>query len=458
MPNKPFDDNKHPRDTGKFSRIPGGKGDGPDAAEPPAPDPRDDARQEIKNTLTGAPGARHPQQLRTLGLTSGRAYEAATNATKALHASGDVSVLHHHGKAMQDAVKALKRDGAKPEELEKLRRGLTALHSALSIGDQVAAHEAVTGLQHGFYHAYSSFRKENGPGSFPLIGQEFKDAVAAGDARTKKILSEHPNPETVAASQHSYKADQADRKARDYMRGYRAAMAKFSDGPQSASAKHRKVLESHGYEFGYHHNGKNVYTHPSGHTAHTNHEGTEIYHKGKKLNTLSTSEDLHGYLTDTHGPSKHDAVDPDKPINKLETMRAAPASPVTFHLHTAPVHNGDPDGVTKFKDAVVEALKATPPTPVHITVPQQQTVVENKVSVEPTPVKFEATVQAAPAQPSDVHVHVSPTPVHVDNKVNVEAKPGEMKVTADVKIPERKPRDLEFKTDKDGKIIGAKER
>lgn len=229
MPNKPFDDKKHPRDTGKFSRIPGGKQDGSDDVEPPAPDPRDDARQEIKNSITSGAEMRHPQQLRTLGLTSGRAYEAATNATKALHASGDVSVLHHHGKAMQDAVKALKQGGAKPEELEKLRRGLTALHSALSIGDQVAAHEAITGLQHGFYHAYSSFRKEHGMGGFPLIGQEFKDAAARGDQQTKDLEKKHGGPSSVGAERTSYEIGQADRKAREAFRaGYKAALVKFN--------------------------------------------------------------------------------------------------------------------------------------------------------------------------------------------------------------------------------------
>lgn len=170
----PHDDKKHPRDQGKFSKIPGGKRD-PDAP----PDPRDDARAQIKSSVLAGTGPTQPAQpmrdpmaLRTLGTSAGRGYSTAQKAMMAMHASGNVQALQHHGRALQDAIKNLKTGGAKPEEIEKLRHGLGALHSALSQGDSVAAHEALTGLQHGFYHAHNEFRKEHGVGGFPPIGQQ----------------------------------------------------------------------------------------------------------------------------------------------------------------------------------------------------------------------------------------------------------------------------------------------
>ncbi len=81
----------------------------------------------------------------------------------------------------------------------------------------------------------------------------------------------------------------------------------------------------------------------------------------------------------------------------------------------------------------VPQAPVTPPTPIDVKV-------ENVVHVEPTP------------------VHVDPTPVTINNQNNIEAKPGEVKVTADVKLPERKPREIEFTTDRDGKVNGAKEK
>lgn len=63
------------------------------------------------------------------------------------------------------------------------------------------------------------------------------------------------------------------------------------------------------------------------------------------------------------------------------------------------------------------------------------------------PILVEVKVEPMPfqAEPPDVHVHVNPTPIHI------EAKPGEVTLV----LPERKPRDIEFKTDANGKLTGA---
>ena len=210
---KPYDDKKHPRDTGKFTKIEGGlpsrpndpnkaqqmpamkddagAGAGANGEDPRMAQARDMIAKQFGQRTPGQPNStamRDANSLRGLGFHAGVGYKRAAAAIDALHSSGDLQAMHHHGKILQDAVKSLKAGGAKSEEIDKLRRGLTGLHSALTRNDRVGAHEALGQLQHGFYHGHAAFQKEYGPGTFPLIG----DKLAAAEAGYAKKAADQP--------------------------------------------------------------------------------------------------------------------------------------------------------------------------------------------------------------------------------------------------------------------------
>lgn len=388
MPGKTFDENKHDREQGKFAPIPKGSEAELDAYTQPGEKTREAGRMiqkqfgTLQPELTGRPVVypanmqRPPDALKNLGSQAQFGYRSTRRAIDALHSSQGLQAMHHHGRAIQDHIKALKHHGARPEELEKLRHGLSALHAAVSGNDPVKAHEALTQLQHGFYHAHSSLSKEGGGvgGTFPMLGTPADDQAEKGrDQKIKKDWDEINSRQGLP-----------------------------DIGQQNAIGRQMKR---------------------------------------EKTNFKSVDSD-----------------------DRRMFLPATPQqSPVTVNLHTAPVNNNAQDAAAQFKDILVEAMRAT--KPVQVNVPPAQVSVQNKVNptpvhvdvdVNPTPVKFEATVQPsevkvvhqdAPKAP-DVHVHINPTPV------TVEAKPGEVTV----KLPERKPRDVEFKTDKDGKLIGMKEK
>ena len=188
-----FDDKKHPRDTGKFTVIPGGKDAQPGAKPGAKPPPTNVLDQAKRDMMTGAAGGmpqpvRTPQSLGQLGQHASSGYRAVGQAIEAMHA-GDIGVLHHHGRALQASIQQLRGAGAKPEEIEKLRRGLGKLHAGLVTGDKATAHEALTMLQHGFYHAHDAFTKEGG-GAVPPIGPSLRDrAVGMVDKAEAGIKS-----------------------------------------------------------------------------------------------------------------------------------------------------------------------------------------------------------------------------------------------------------------------------
>lgn len=366
MPSKTFDGRGGPpNELGKFTKIPGGKSQdmGADQARP------DEAAAPARQAMPQQSMGRDPKALHDLGFHATVGYGASARAVDALHSSGDLQAMHHHGRALQESVKALKLHGAKPEEIERLRHGLTSLHSALTRNDRVGAHEAINNLRHGFYHAHAVFQKEFGPGGFPVIGRGSQGAPAGGQAQQ--------------AGQGNPKAPQP------------AQSKQAKPKPQDQGANPGKVA-------------------------------------------MRAQEWAPSTMPDPAAVGSAAAVQSQHP------------SPVVVNLHTAPVTNNPADSISQFKDVLVEAMRAT--KPVQVNVPPTQVHVQNKVDptpvrvenkVEPTPVKFEATVEQPKAP--DVHVHVNPTPV------TVEAKPGEVTV----KLPERKPRDIKFETDKDGKLTGA---
>ena len=401
---KPYDDKKHPRDTGKFTKIEGGlpsRPNDPNKAQqmPAVKDDEDPRMTQARDMIAKQFGQRTPGQpnpaemrdanaLRGLGFHAGVGYKRAAAAIDALHSSGDLQAMHHHGKILQDAVKSLKAGGAKSEEIDKLRRGLTGLHSALTRNDRVGAHEALGQLQHGFYHGHAAFQKEYGPGTFPLIGDKLKQAEAGQPGKDK-------------ASKDAGAAFQKDRGVAT------TGLKKSEDAASSAMGM------------------------PSSEP------------KPKKPETMR-----------------------DEPVSDFQMFKdyvaAAVAGktnsgqPVTVNLHMpgqAPISMKVGNDAEEIK-AMFDAAR---PDPVVVQMPAPVTHVHHKsqVTVQPTPVKFEATVEAAKAPVVHVTNQVNPTPVQVtnNNQIDVEAKPGEMKV--EVKLPERKPRELEFKTDKDGKLTGA---
>lgn len=406
-----FNDKKHPRDAGKFSKIQGGlsgQGDDPNKSQQmPVQGGDEDLRiKQARDMIAKQFGQRTPGQvnpadvrdtnvLRGLGFHAGVGYKRSAAAIDALHSSGDLQAMHHHGKILQDAVKALKTNGAKGEEIDKLRRGLTGLHSALVRNDRVGAHEALGQLQHGFYHSHAAFQKEYGPGTFPLIGDKLKQAEAGAAEKT------------------------AARPAPGFGKGKPAGGVPINQGHS-----------------------------PDYDTSPTPKEEPKKKPEVMRDESFEMFKNYVAACTET-----------------LKAERAAPAAgqPITLNMHMpgqAPVtFNGAPvtvnsappvmvedrESAEKFKSAVTAAVAAKPDVVVH-TAPVK---VDVHNQIEPTPVKFEATVMPAPAAP--VTIQVQPTPVAIHNHNNIEAKPGEVKVV----LPERKARDLKFETDKEGKIVGA---
>ena len=405
---KPFDDKRHPRDTGKFTKIEGGlpsRPNDPNKAQQ-MPAVKDDAGAEdprmaqARDMITKQFGQRTPGQpnpaemrdansLRGLGFHAGVGYKRAAAAIDALHSSGDLQAMHHHGKILQDAVKSLKAGGAKSEEIDKLRRGLTGLHSALTRNDRVGAHEALGQLQHGFYHSHAAFQKEYGPRTFPLIGDKLKQAEAGQPGKDK-------------ASKDAGAAFQKDRGVAP------TGLKKSEDAASSAMGM------------------------PSADP------------KPKKPETMRDE------LTNDFQMFK------DYVAAAVAGKTGNSGQPVTVNLHMpgqAPMTMKVGNDADEIK-AMFEASKAQAPV-IQLPAPVTHVHSYQDVHVEPTPVKFEATVEAPKAPVVNVTNQVNPTPVQVtnNNQIDVEAKPGEMKV--EVKLPERKPRELEFKTDKDGKLTGA---
>jgi hypothetical protein len=407
---KPYDDKKHPRDTGKFTKIEGGlpsranqpgksqqmpamkddAGDGADGEDPRMAQARDQIAKQFGQRTPGQANpadVRDANALRGLGFHASVGYRRAQAATDALHSSGDIQAMHHHGKILQDAIKSLKAGGAKSEEIDKLRRGLTGLHSALTRNDRVGAHEALGQLQHGFYHSHAAFQKEYGPGGFPLIGNNLKQAEAgqAGKDNTPK--------EAGAAFQKG--------------RGIApAGLKKSEDAASSARGMHDEP-------------------------------------KPKKPETMRDEPSEFQMFKDF--------------VAAAVAGKTNSGQPVTVNLHMpgqAPINmkvgNNDAEEIKAMFDAA-----RSDPTVIQLPAPVTHVHNYSDVHVEPTPVKFEATVAAPKAPVINVVNQVNPTPVQVtnNNQIDVEAKPGEMKV--EVKLPERKPRELEFKTDKDGKLTGA---
>lgn len=386
MPTQPpkFDDKKHPRDQGQFSPK------STDGAQPqakpnwtspdPALNPGAGAAKQQLIQAAAAPSMRDPMKLQDMGRHSASGYAIARKALDAFHAGG-ISGVHHHGRAIQEAVRMVKEAGAKPHELAKLRHGLSMLHAGVMTGDSARVHEALTQIQHGFYHAHGAAAKEHGGmGGFPMIG------------------AQAPAPE-----------DSLHRMGRVLKGTWEDTVGTPGDRPWN----------------------KAIGAIPSPKEAIKGVGGMvkKIFAPGKKQEAAAGG----GKFSDDESPD-----------TLLPTLTAPAASPVTINFHTAPVTNGDPQAVERFRDTVVEAFKAQhPPAPVNITVPAP--VIENKVKVEPTPINFSAAMPV-------VEVQVNPTPVHIDNKV--EAIPGKVEVTADVKLPERKPLSVEFKTDKEGKLTG----
>jgi hypothetical protein len=320
---------------------------------------------------------------------------------------------------MQDAIKALKIEGAKPEELGHLRKGLTGLHSALARNDHAAAHEALTQLQHGFYHAHTSFQTEHGGGSFPLIG-------------TKEMLE-------TAMRANSRAADAADwRDAQTARRN--AADGDLAGVPSEVRSKIEKE-EARGLI---------VPTKPK----QDKYREADSYRRPDKPAAMRDADEVAKRIADDAMTMFKDFVAASTKVGSDKTQPVVvnltlPSQGVTLDqrtgVDTAAFRNG--------LEAVLDKQKDLTRT---IVVPAPQVL--NKVDVSPTPVKFEATVVTpepkVPTMP-DIHVNVNPTPVTVQN--NVEAKPGEVKVVADVQLPNRssKPRSVEFQTDKDGKLTGA---
>lgn len=121
---------------------------------------------------------------------------------------------------------------------------------------------------------------------------------------------------------------------------------------------------------------------------------------------------------------------------------------------TAKPSGASPKRVTP---TMLKAVPALQPTPSESELPESEEVVTSQdgkpfvlqVNVEP------ARIHMIPAKPPVVNVQVNPTPVTVEN--NIEAKPGKLAVAVavDAKLPDRKPKEIAFKTGKDGKLIGA---
>lgn len=218
MAKRPWDESKHDRDAGKFA--PKGKGRPGKAKEQPktgrdrshedearryeslgqsgqvramrdavakagAMDPEVEAQAQKYESLGQHEQAKalreghynSPEQdpksqprpvakLRQMGFAASTAYDSSHQALAALH-KGGMDSLHHYGKKMQESLKAMKKDGARPEEIKEIRGSLVALSDALASGDKVGAHKALLGLQHGFYAAHAAMQNEFGPGAFP---------------------------------------------------------------------------------------------------------------------------------------------------------------------------------------------------------------------------------------------------------------------------------------------------
>ena len=409
---KPYDDKKHPRDVGKFTKIEGGlpsRANDPNKSqqmpavkdEASAEDPRMQQARDIIAKQFGqrTPGQPNPAEmrdanaLRGLGFHAGVGYKRAAAATDALHSSGDLQAMHHHGKILQDAIKSLKTSGAKSEEIDKLRRGLTGLHSALTRNDRVGAHEALGQLQHGFYHSHAAFQKEYGHGPFPLIGDKLKQAEAEHE---KKMAQPSPG----------------------YDRGY--------NPPLGGGVDNGKPLLKYG-------KGENATK-----TQLRSLMGSKEFADLKEFFRLTREEEVAAPLI----------------------QKTAEQQPVTVNFNMpgqAPMTMKVGNDAEEIK-AMFEASKAQAPV-IQLPAPVTHVHSYQDVHVEPTPVKFEATVEAPKAPVVNVTNQVNPTPVQVtnNNQIDVEAKPGEMNldVKVEAKLPERKPRELEFKTDKDGKLTGA---
>jgi hypothetical protein len=469
----PFDDNKHPRDLGKFSKIQGGK---PGEGDPA--DPRDPARESIKQSImqgAGAmdPNARDPQLIQQLGSGAVSGYHSARQAMDAMHAAGDIQALHHHGKIMQKAVKALKDGGAKPEELAKLRHGLAMLHGALTRGDRVSAHDAVTQIAHGFYHAHGEFEKASGGMGIPpisnppsagamamdKIGDKAKSGQEAESERTGKIQDENTPQSRLKKARGII-----DKQFPGQFRVVPAHRFGLDDLPEKPSpeAFDEAIKKAENIKVG---QWDHRYVGMDRLLPSENKEADPAFVEQIKKNPNAAPPIVvkphgNGYniLDGHHRYAAHKAAGSKGMwavvVKDGDYMRDVPApveaKGVTINFHTAPVTHGDPAQLEKFKSAMVDTLKAAsqPAQPINIQIPNS--VIHNKVDVSPTPVKFEATVEPAPVtiqeSKPDIHVHVNPTPV------TVEAKPGEVKVV----LPERKPLEIEFKTDKDGKLTGAK--
>ena len=264
MPNKPFDNNKHPREQGKFEKIPGGKKEDPGSGDTPPEEvsPQDQIRQQVMSGVGGEP-MRDPQKLHAIGFHTMMGYNATRKALDALHAGG-IQNLQHHGRAIQQAIKLMKHEGATPGELTKAREGLADLHGALSTQDPVKAHEAVVKLQHGFYHAHTSVRKEHGPGSFPLIGQEYRDAItkdfvqgAINKKLNEKSGATPPVEEHNEIQQRNASVDKAKRES------FRAKFSAVGDVAKKYGYKQVGFSREGGHEV--HYNPKTGHTIAAGH-------------------------------------------------------------------------------------------------------------------------------------------------------------------------------------------------
>lgn len=171
--------------TQKPQRPPGDDSDrGGDPPEQPSI--RDQIRQQVVQGVAGD-GLRDLADLQRCAQMSEAGYESVKAALQATRSGGDTSGLHHHGRVIQQMVKGIREAGAKPDELQELRRGLADLHAAVLKQDRVSAHKALVQLLHGFFEVNHEMADEmsKGYGAAPAPEDVVEDEAPGegGDAQ-----------------------------------------------------------------------------------------------------------------------------------------------------------------------------------------------------------------------------------------------------------------------------------
>lgn len=279
------------------------------------------ARQDREDVqgMMGNPGAEMHQQHHTHAHAG---HEAARGAIEALE-SGNLEGAHHHGRALQLALKSLKEAGATEEQISGARNHLTALAHALKAQDHVGAHTAASGLKNEMFKIRHEAGQKAGlpPGGPPGPGGADPRFVASLDVLKRQGMID-PEEYQQKIQQHIQKRAGGEGSVDEPGFGtgswgtrgasvsaddprVKAKQPGGGDGstPKGMSQLHHEALIAHGYKYMGEKDGEHSYEHPEGSTARNSGGITQLnnpgwssgsYHDAQSIKLKRDLKSVHG--------------------------------------------------------------------------------------------------------------------------------------------------------------------